>query len=247
MYLLLLAIAPGIAISFYIYLKDKFNREPTKYLIVCFLFGILCAIPAVLVEEAGTYLSEQYLQSIIPVAAYIILQAFVVVAFTEEYCKFFVLKRYAFTKPEFDEPFDGIIYSVMISMGFATIENIGYVFQNGIGTGIIRMIVSVPAHASFAVLMGYYAGLAKFNIEKRKQLFLKGLLLATLFHGLFDGFLFLSEEKTITENVSSGLLILGGLVSWYLAIRLSLKSIRIHRNLSEQTHKANNQFQPFDH
>ena len=240
MYLLLLAIAPGIAISFYIYLKDKFNREPAKYLIRCFVFGVLCAIPAVIIEETGSYFSEQYLQGIIPVAVYIILQAFVFVAFTEEYCKFFVLKQYAFPKPAFDEPFDGIIYSVMVSMGFATIENIGYVFQNGVGTGIIRMLISVPAHASFAVIMGYYAGLAKFNIEKGNSLLLKGLLLATLFHGLFDGFLFLSENKTITENFSAGLLILGGLVSYWIAIRLSLRSIRIHRNLSEQTHKANN-------
>ena len=246
MYLLLLAIAPGIAISFYIYLKDKFNREPAKYLIVCFLFGILCAIPAVIIEELGTSFSEQYLQGTMPVAAYVMLQAFVVVAFTEEGCKFFVLKKYAFPKPQFDEPFDGIIYSVMISMGFATIENIGYVLQNGVGTGVIRMLISVPAHASFAVIMGYYAGLAKFNIEKRSQLFLKGLLLATLFHGLFDGFLFLSEDKTVTQNISAILLIHGGLVSWYLAIRLSIKSIRIHSNLSEQTHKANNQFQSFD-
>ena len=238
MYLLLLAIAPGIAISFYIYFKDKFNREPAKYLIMCFVFGVLCAIPAVIIEELGTNFSEQYLKAFIPAAVYIILQAFIVVALTEEYCKFFVLKRYAFRKPEFDEPFDGIIYSVMVSMGFATIENVGYVFDNGVGVGIVRMLVSVPAHASFAVIMGYYAGLAKFNIEKRRQLFLKGLLLATLFHGLFDGFLFLSEDKTVTENVSSGLLILGGLVSYYFAIRLSLKSIRIHRALSEQTSKA---------
>jgi len=242
MELLLLAIAPGFAISLYIYAKDKHNREPAKYLISCFIFGVLSAIPAIVIEMMGTRLSETYLQGILPVALYIIFQAFIVVAFTEEYCKFFVLKRYAFPKPQFDEPFDGIIYSVMVSMGFATIENIGYVFEHGIGTGIVRMLISVPAHASFAVMMGYYAGLAKFNIEKRNSLLMKGLLLATLFHGLFDGFLFLSEDKIITENISSWLLILGGLGSYYFAVRLSLKSIRIHKNLSEQTHKEKNEF-----
>ncbi|NNV54823.1 PrsW family intramembrane metalloprotease [Panacibacter sp. KCS-6] len=238
MELLLLAIAPGFAISLYIYAKDKHNREPAKYLISCFIFGVLSAIPAIVIEMIGTRLSETYLQGILPVALYIIFQAFIVVACTEEYCKYFVLKKYAYPKPAFDEPFDGIVYSVMVSMGFATIENIGYVFDNGFSTGIVRMLVSVPAHAAFAVMMGYYAGLAKFNAVRKSQLLLKGFLLAVLFHGLFDGFLFLSDNDTITAEISGGLLVFGGLASYYFAIRLSLKSIKLHSQLSAQMHKG---------
>lgn len=240
MNLLLLAIAPGIAISLYIYVKDKFNKEPAQYLLVCFLLGVLCAVPAVFIEIAGTYFFDNYINGFIPEFMSIILQAFIVVAFTEEYCKYFALKKYAFPKSSFDEPFDGIVYSVMISMGFATIENIGYVFEHGVGTGIARMFLSVPAHASFAVLMGYYAGLAKFDTERKNLLLIKGLLLAVLFHGLFDAFIFLSENKTVTAYISAGGLILGGLVSFIIAIRLSLQSIRLHRDLSEKTHNGKN-------
>ena len=163
--------------------------------------------------------------------------AFLVVAATEEGCKYLMLKRYAYRKPEFDEPFDGIVYSVMVSMGFATLENIGYVYENGIATGFLRMFLSVPAHASFAVLMGYYAGLAKFSGVHEGRLLLKGFLLAVLFHGMFDCFLFLAGDKEVTQIVSGGLLTLGALVSWFIAIRLSLRAIRTHQNLSQQNHE----------
>ncbi len=238
MNLFLLAIAPGLAISFYIYIKDRYNREPAQHLVTCFLLGVLCAIPAVFIELAGDYLTAQFLNPFIPEFVAILVQAFIVVAFTEEWCKYVVMRRYAFPKPEFDEPFDGIVYSVMVSMGFATIENIGYVFEHGFGTGILRMFLSVPAHASFAILMGYYAGLAKFNTERKNILLMKGLWLAIAFHGLFDAFIFLSESKTVTAYVSAGLLITGGLASYIIALQLSARSIRLHRDLSEKMHNG---------
>jgi len=237
MTLLLLAIAPGFAICLFIYLKDKYNREPLKNLITSFLLGVVSAIPAVMIEIGGTKLVDYWVEGSVPVFVHILLQAFIVVALTEEGCKYFMLKKYAFGKKVFDEPFDGIVYSVFVSMGFATIENIGYVMQHGVGTGILRMFLSVPAHGSFGVLMGYYIGLAKFDTAQQNKLLLKGLLMATLFHGLFDAFLFLAENKTVTQVVSGGLLVLGALGSYFIAIRLSLRSIRLHRNLSQQQHE----------
>jgi RsiW-degrading membrane proteinase PrsW (M82 family) len=239
MSLLLLAIAPGIAICFFIYLKDKYNKEPLKFLIVCFLLGILSALPSIVVEIVAGKLADTYIQPLLNSFIYTVFNAFVIVAFTEEYFKYIMLKKYAFKKSAFDEPFDGIVYSVFVSMGFATIENIGYVYQHGIGTGIMRMFLSVPAHASFAVLMGYYVGMAKFNPEKKSALLLKGLLMATLFHGLFDAFLFLAENNSVTKFVSSGLLILGAIASYFLAIRLSLKSIKLQQTLSRNTYEDN--------
>lgn len=232
MLLLALSVAPGIAICFFIYLKDKYNIEPIGYLVRCFFLGMLSALMALIIEMAGdAALTRLPINNSI---IQILISAFIVVAFTEEWSKYIMLKKYAYNKPEFDEPFDGIIYSVMISMGFATLENIGYVFENGIGTAFTRMFLSVPAHASFAVLMGYYAGLAKFDISQKKALLAKGFLLAVLFHGLFDSFLFLAENEMATKYVSAGLLILGALVSYFFAIRLSLKSIRLHQQLSQK-------------
>lgn len=234
MNLLALALAPGIAIMVFIYLKDKYNREPIGHLFMSFFLGVLCAIPAVFIELYASQLLNNYVNIGLP---HTLLNAFIVVALTEEYCKYFMLRRYAYTRRDFDEPFDGIIYSVMVSMGFATIENVGYVFQHGAGTGIVRMFLSVPAHGCFAVLMGYYVGLAKFKTLNAPALRMYGLALAVLFHGLYDCFLFLSDNGLVAQYISGGLLVIGALISYIIAFRLSLKAIKKHQQLSKTMHE----------
>ncbi len=159
--------------------------------------------------------------------------AYVVVAFSEEGSKYIMLRLYAFPKKVFSEPFDGIVYAVMVGMGFATLENIEYVRQFGLQTGVERFFLAVPAHAAFAVLMGYYVGLAKFDRERSSWLMWKGLLIAVLFHGSFDFFLFLQQNETATRYVSTGLLSFGAFASFYIAVRLAMRSIRMHAQLSQ--------------
>jgi protease PrsW len=239
MYLLALALAPGIAIIFYIYSKDKYDREPFKNLFLCFLLGVLSTAPALLIQ---TQLEPRLLaQTQTKSVAYYAWFAFGVVGFGEELSKFIMLRLYAYRLRVFNEPFDGIIYSVMISMGFATLENIGYVYTSGYATALVRMFLSVPAHAAFGVLMGYHAGLAKFDPRHSAVHLLKGLLLAAFFHGAYDFFLFLQESAEVTQYVSTTLLFGGALVSYWIAIRMSIKSIRLHQELSRQDyHRRNN-------
>jgi RsiW-degrading membrane proteinase PrsW (M82 family) len=230
MLLLALAIAPGLAIILYIYRKDSYDKEPKRHLLVCFFLGMLSILPAFILEKAGGFIfGDMGRSSSIFFYAFF---AFVVVACSEEGCKFAMIKWYAYPKKDFDEPFDGIMYSIMVAMGFATVENIGYVQQHGYGTAILRMFLSVPAHAAFGIIMGYYIGLAKFNKEKAIGYLIKGLLLAILFHGAFDFFLFLQDSIKVREYLSEGLLFLGAIGSYYFAVRLSLRSIRLHRELS---------------
>jgi RsiW-degrading membrane proteinase PrsW (M82 family) len=86
------------------------------------------------------------------------------VALSEELSKFLVVRYFCYPQKRFDEPLDGIVYSVMVSMGFATIENVNYVFTHGYSTAFVRMFLSVPAHATFGVVMGYFIGKAKLTI-----------------------------------------------------------------------------------
>ena len=240
MLLLALSIAPGLAIILYIYRKDSYDKEPKKYLLVSFLLGMLSTLPAIVMEKAGKFVFGET-DAYSPISLYAFF-AFIIVAGSEEGSKFAMVKWYAYPKKHFDEPFDGIIYSVMVSMGFATVENIMYVQQNGLGTAILRMFLSVPAHAAFGVVMGYYIGLAKFNKERSGLYLIAGLLLAMFFHGAFDFFLFLQESIRVKQYVSGGLLYVGALGSFYLAVRLSLRSIRLHRELSRlDFEKRNNQ------
>ena len=233
MILFALSIAPGIAISLYFFFRDEYNREPRRHLLFSFLLGVLSAVPAILIQSLLLPLQEKFMpENILSIA----IKAFIIVAFTEEWCKYIMVRFYAYRQPEFDEPFDGIVYAVMVSMGFATIENIGYVMQHGLATAIVRMFLSVPAHAGFAVLMGYYMGKAKFRPEARFSFMMKGLFLAVFFHGLFDFCLFLRDNSMVQKNISDIFLVGGAVITFIIAIQFSRRAIREHVAMSRVMH-----------
>ena len=235
MTLFALAIAPGIAICIYFLLKDEYNREPRKHIFISFLLGVLSCFVAIILElSLEPLLNRAMPAGILRVA----LMAFVVVGFSEEWAKYLFVRHYSYKKESFDEPFDGIVYSVMVSMGFATFENIFYVMEHGMATAFLRMFLSVPAHACFAILMGYYLGKSKFDNANRKALLLQGLLMAAFFHGAFDFFLFLQEDKLVTRYVSELMLFGGAVVSYIIAIILSRKAIKSHMLTSREMHGA---------
>ena len=221
MTLLLFAVAPVFAIILYIYLQDKYEKEPFGLLFKSFLLGALVSVAIVLVLYLIT-------GRLIPLTDKFsvwqqFIHAFVVVALAEEFSKYIIVRYYAQPKQEFNEPYDGIIYAVMVSMGFACTENIMYVLDGGYNVALLRAFTAVPAHATFGILMGYFMGKAKFSIN-RKQLNLAGLALATLFHGAYDFFLFI--------NFIPGIWI-GAFISLIAGIILSKKAIRRHQNNSQ--------------
>jgi RsiW-degrading membrane proteinase PrsW (M82 family) len=233
---LLLAIAPGIAISLYVILKDEYNKEPRRHLLFSFLLGMAAIFPALVIESLLSLVQDGPYFKTIPGIAF---KAFFSVALVEELSKFLMLYAYAYRQPEFDEPFDGIVYAVMVGMGFATLENIFYVYQYGMVTGWVRMFMAVPAHASFAILMGYFMGKAKFDHALQTKLIVAGIFWASFFHGGYDFFLFLQENELVVSTISSTLLILGALISLVIGVALSRKAIIAHLSISRQTFKEN--------
>ena len=227
MLLLTLAVAPGLAVCIYIFFRDRHNAEPALNMIFSFLLGILTVIPAIFIEN----IADQYFDNSI---ASIIISSYLAVALVEELSKFLVLRYYSFTRRSFDEPLDGIVYAVLVAMGFATIENVFYAYKYGFSVAFVRMFTSVPAHATFAIIMGYFVGKARFDNINRKKLFFKGILGATIAHGTYDSFLFLNENEWLQSNVSEVLFFAGALASLYVSIRLSRKLIRVHQLTSEQ-------------
>lgn len=231
-----IALAPGIAICIYIFYTDKYNREPRVNLFVSFFLGCLAIIPALIFETA-------FENTVDGTLAGVALFSYGIVAFSEESSKYLGLRFYSYRQKSFDEPLDGIVYSVMVSMGFATLENLLYVLnyaQQGMGlqVGIQRMFLSVPAHASFAVVMGYFVGKAKFNSARSFVLMATGLLIAIFFHGTFDFFLFIPKYSTLPENTSEALLAGGAIGSYIICLLLSRKMIRWHKIISQQQSKA---------
>lgn len=235
----MLAIAPGIAISLYIIFKDEYNIEPRKHLIISFLLGMLAILPAIVIETLIAAAQEDpFFKSISGIAT----KAYLSVALIEELCKFMMLRYYAFRKPEFDEPFDGIVYAVMVGMGFATVENIFYVSQSGIQTAIIRMFMAIPAHATFAILMGYFMGKAKFSSNKKRTLMLVGILWSVFFHGSYDFFLFLQDATMVVKPTVTILLTFGAVASLITGLILSNKAIKSHLAISKDTYTNSNNY-----
>ena len=230
MLLLALSIAPGLAICIYIFHKDIYNREPKITLLISFILGMLAIIPAFILESI---LIPLFGNSVLATAVV----AYGVVGLIEEFIKFLVVRYYCFSRKSFDEPLDGIIYAVVVSMGFATIENIGYVMQHGYSVAIARMLLAIPAHAAFGVMLGYFIGKAKFDPSNSKQYFLQGLFWAVLFHGTYDFFLFLQGNPIVKPIISDMLLFSGAIASLIIALRMSKKQISLHQELSQKLFK----------
>jgi len=181
MNLILLSLAPVFIIGGYIYYRDKYDKEPMRFIWKALLAGALIVIPVIFVE--------QFLSIFLPFFPGILKAAydgFVVAAFTEESFKFLALFLLFWRTNIFNEKFDGIVYATFISLGFAGVENVMYVFQYGVSTGFTRALTAVPAHAVFGVTMGFYAGQARFYDKKRKKLLRKAIVIPLLLHGIYD-------------------------------------------------------------
>ncbi len=209
---LLLAIAPSTAWIIYIYYRDIHDKEPLRLLLKVFLFGAFSIVPAAILENL--FEVEDKLNLI--TTAY---STFFVIAGAEECSKYFFMRWAIYKNKAFNEPFDGIVYCVMISMGFATVENLMYVFnsENPFQTAFLRMLTAVPAHFTFSVIMGYYVGLAKFNPGKRLQFTMFGIGGAMFFHGFYD-FCLIQQKNEY--------LFIGAFISLIVALRLSYLALK---------------------
>jgi RsiW-degrading membrane proteinase PrsW (M82 family) len=179
--LLVLAVAPAAFLLKYVLIKDKYKPEPLRLVAKTFCFGALSALAAIVLELIFNF-QIPYVRE------------FIFVALIEEGVKFGAVWFAAYRSPEFSEVMDGIVYGVAASLGFATVENIIFVFNGGVGTAILRAFLSVPGHAAYGGVLGYYLGLAKpfhnQNKNTERRLILQGLLLALLLHGSFDASLY---------------------------------------------------------
>ena len=190
--LFVLAIIPVIGLLCFIYFNDKKEKEPFGLLVALFFAGMATVLTAMIAELAGGFIIE----SVSPEKTVLsqIVDAMIIVGPAEELGKFFVLWIITWKNKHFNYSYDAIVYSVFVSLGFAAFENVGYVFSNGVGTAIARMITAVPGHACFAVFMGFFYSKAKYAaITQKKGKCLSNILLAIfvpiVIHGIYDAIL----------------------------------------------------------
>jgi RsiW-degrading membrane proteinase PrsW (M82 family) len=218
--LLISALAPVFVIIMYIYIKDKYEKESKRILAYTFVLG---AVVSIVITTVLYNFFDLFLPTPDDFSVWQqFIKAFFVVALIEEFSKYVIVRYYNQPRRGFNEPFDGIVYAVMVSMGFAAVENIFYVMEGGLEVALIRAFTAIPAHATFAVLMGYYMGKAKFSKNKMKWNLI-GLSLAVLFHGTYDFFLFINFIPGIS---------IGAFISLVIGIILSRKAIKTHQKNS---------------
>lgn len=239
-YLLLFGIAvlPVVLLIIYIYRQDKYQKEPAKSLIKAFIGGMI-AIPLdiLLVTIIDFVIGNTVF------AETVFFQAFLEAGIPEELCKFVIFMIFIWNDKNFDEYFDGIVYAVFIGLGFACVENISYVFSYGFGTGIVRALLSVPAHFLFGVVIGYFLSLAKFQPEKRGKYLWTGLLLVMLAHGLFDWLLMVSNVMPVVGGVIYIIFLAGDIALWRLGLKYINKMQENSRIQAEETMAANLEYQ----
>jgi len=195
------ALLPAYFLMRYIYRKDKIEKEPMKLLFSLVIMGVIAAAIASAAEGIGMKALGVFVSP--NSRAYVILLAFVVVAAVEEGAKFLLLRRRTWNELNFNYRFDGIVYAAFVSLGFAAIENVGYVMGYGLSVAPMRALLAVPGHMGFGVFMGVFYGRAKVcdlrgDVEGRKENLICAYLSSVLLHGFYDACVMMG---TVLSNV----------------------------------------------
>ena len=221
---LLITIVPSFLILLYFFLSDRF-KEPKSTIAIVFVLGILICLPAGILNNfmfvnfggvgSGKDLTHSFLGP----------------AWTEEILKFLVLYAIVLRRSEFNEPMDGIVYGVVVSLGFATYENYDYVFRLAETWDIApqqlaiwRSYSAVPMHGLNGCIMGFYFGMYAFTANK-KYLILS-LLMPFLLHGFYN---FLDHPVH--------LLVVMGMLAYAIVLHSNLKKLQLKKKIENESLK----------
>ncbi len=215
LYILSIPIPPVLAIIILYYLKKYYDHERYRLLFKSFLLGMVIVVFPLVAHLIIDYLGYSDLKSLRRVLFY----SFIVAGFFGEFGKFLVLRYYVYPKESFDGPSDGILFGIIIALGYATIENTLYVFglmDAGTSNPIIaHAYTAAPANIFFAITMGFFVGMAKLG----HNVFLNstaGLLTTAFFHGLYD-FCLLTRDYKLLSVFAFGFMFLVVLLLWKAA------------------------------
>jgi len=195
---LILALAPGAALLWYIRHLDKYEPEPWNMIWLAFLSGCLSVIPALIIEplldvKIGGFWGTVW-------------TAFVVASMTEELCKGGLAYAFMWRRPQFNEIMDGIVYFGVAHMGFAITENLMYVLIRPEGnvvqallTAFARTTTAVPLHVINGMIMGYHMGMVKFapNAKERTKHLIEAFVIPIVLHGFYDVAAFNKDAQQI--------------------------------------------------
>lgn len=203
--LILAAIIPAIFLMVKVYKSDRIEKESGYLLRQLATAGIIATLLALIEERVGEWILSCFVPS--DTLLYQIILYFGIVAFAEESSKYILLKRKTWENIEFNCQYDGVVYAVFVSLGFALWENINYVLSYGFSTAIVRALTAIPGHACFGVFMGVFYGLSRKFLNyghtvASKIMRIFCILVPAFLHGSYD---FIATMEAVTNG-------------WYFAV-----------------------------
>jgi RsiW-degrading membrane proteinase PrsW (M82 family) len=185
---------PGVIWLWIFYRTDWYEPEPKRLVLATFGLGVLAILPAFAGERAAALVYpflehiEQAAQTGNASAWPMFIGCFLVIGPCEEVAKFLAVRLFVYRHREFNEPLDGIIYAAAAALGFASLENVLYVFDWHThtvhwGTLGVRSLLALPGHVIFSTTWGYALGRKRFAASYRVWPLVLG---AAMLHGLYD-------------------------------------------------------------
>lgn len=243
---LLLTVLPALWLFQWIYHQDL-HPEPRADLWITFLLGMLTVLPITGIELLAN-VATPYVNGLFPNALW---TAFGVAALPEEALKFLVLALFCTRRRAFDEPMDGVVYGVVVALGFALAENLAHVYMEpivdllagrkpdliDIGTPATRAVTAVPGHMGDGALMGAFVAAAYVRPARRVALIAAGLALAVLSHGLYDFGLMLSEAALVQREPLSNVEAIAAMACGVIpALVLAAQGVGVHALVTRMRH-----------
>ena len=227
-FLVIAAVVPAVALLIWTYKADKLEKESGRLLLRLVIAGVLSSLIALVLERFFSWI----LGLTVPqgTTTYNIILYFIIVAFAEEGSKYFMLWRRTWKNLEFNCLYDGVVYAVFVSLGFAIWENISYVLSYGFSTALIRAVTAIPGHACFGVFMGIFYAFARMNANaglKTSSVIYRILciVIPALIHGAYDYIATMQTEGSTWYFVIFIAILF--VISFILVGRMSKKDRRI--------------------
>ena len=192
------AVIPAITLMIRVYQSDHLEKESPALLYTLVRAGVLSSLLALVEERVFCYILDRFVEP--DTVLYNVILYFGIVAVAEESSKYIFLRKNSWNNREFNCQYDGVVYAVFVSLGFALWENISYVLNYGLTTAIARSVTAIPGHACFGVFMGTFYGIAKkydYAGEKAKSVLFTvlSLIIPMLIHGSYDYIATLEQQN----------------------------------------------------
>ncbi len=218
------AIIPAVFLMVRVYRMDRLEPESPVLLRRLVVAGILSSLAALVAERVLSWLLNLAVAQ--DTVVYDVILYFIIVAFSEEGAKFFFLRRNTWENPEFNCQYDGVVYAVFVSLGFALWENISYVLNFGFSTAVVRAVTAIPGHACFGVFMGVLYGAARryqdYGLTALSKIFrVFSVLIPALLHGAYD--YIASMEQMQSGWYFAGFIAVLFAISYFVAVTASKK------------------------